>query len=407
MLRCYNLKSIIYSRSSILSVVKHSCLIFLITSFSNIAAQRTGLVFNTGLSATYSDNVLNNLNQESDVILSLTPQASFLSLIGKHKFAVSYKGVLAQYSDNSSLNYNEHRLAMGAILDHSQKFNSEFKLGFDKIIEEPGTTNAETNSLVDFIKFNNKRADAKFYYGKKNSIGQIMLGYRYIDREYDNVNQAFRDFSLHDFSATFFYRLAPRTRLLVALSSGDFNYGDLQLNNGLVFNQSSELKLYLAGIEWEASAKTKGTFRIGYQNKDFNDTRLNDISGLSYNLDLTWKPNTYTQIQATAARQTSESAQLNQGGFLSQSYSVSIIHKLLARTSLNAKLAIDDDDIVFSASNSNRNDKRNVVELGIKHSLKKWLNVELQYKYQEKSSNIELFNFDANNISLTFETVFK
>ena len=74
--------------------------------------------------------------------------------------------------------------------------------------------------------------------------------------------------------------------------------------------------------------------------------------------------------------------------------------KLISR----ANYILDNDEIV---SGTDRTDKRNTFKLGIKHSLRTWLNLKLAYKYQDKSSNIALFNFESNAIELSLETEFE
>jgi len=397
------LKNLTQISSILHKVVKHSPLLLLIAPMVNNAAERSGLLLNGTVSVEHTDNVLNNLNEISDTAFIIAPEIKYLGLVGKHKFLFNYDGKLANYSDNSDFNYNEHKLAVGARLDHSHKINSEFKLGFDKKIETPGSTNSSTQALTDFNQYQDKSALARLYYGQKNSIGQIVIGYKYNDLEYTNNQQEFRDYEQDQLSATFFYRIAPKTRLLFQATATEFTYNDQQLANGLLFNQSSEQKTYLAGVEWEATAKTTGLFKIGYQYKDFDDVRFSDISGLSYFLDMIWKPNTYTNIKLGASRQATESALLNESGFLSTSYSVDISHYIRPHTAITARVDIENDEI---ATSSNRTDKRNSIQIGINHSLREWLNIKLAYKYQEKTSDIELFNFESNIVQLSLETEF-
>lgn len=385
------------------NIVKHSYLLILTLPVITHAEDRAGLLLNGTITAEHTDNVLNNTNKVSDTAFIINPDVKYLGLVGKHKFLLSYNGKLTTYTKDSDLNYNEHKFALGAKLDHSNKINTEFKLGFDKITEEPGSTNSSTQSLTEFNQYQNKTAQAKLYYGQSTSTGQIVLGYKFNDREYTNNQQSYRDVEQNQFSATFFYRIAPKTRMLFQASTEEYSYEDQTFSNGFTFNQSSNNNLYLAGVEWEATAKSKGIFKIGYQNKDYDDARLNDISGLSYMLDMIWKPNTYTQIKLGALRQTTESAQLNEGGFLSTSYSLDVSHYIMARTAVTARFTIDNDEIVTGTS---RTDKRNSIKVGVNHSLRKWLNVKLAYKYQEKTSNIELFNFESNTIELSLETAF-
>ncbi|WP_441003655.1 outer membrane beta-barrel protein [Pseudocolwellia agarivorans] len=384
-------------------IVKHSYLLLLIPAISVNAEESSGLLLNGNLTVEHTDNVLNNLNEVSDTAIIVNPQFKYLSLVGKHKFQLIYDGNLVTYTKDSDLSYNDHKLGLSASLDHSHKLSSQFNIGFDKGIEQPGSTNTSTVGLTDFNQYKTKSAAAKLTYGKKSSIGQIVVGYKYDDRDFTNNQQDYRDFSLSQFNAVFYYRIAPKTRLLFQASTTQFHYDDLQISTDVIFNQSSIQNVYLTGVEWTASAKTSGVFKIGYQTKDYDDIRFNDISGLSYMIDGIWKPNTFTKIKLSAERQTTESALLNEGGFLSTSYSLDVAHSLTSLTKISAKYSIDKDEIV---SISNRTDDRNTLTLTLSHSLKKWLDIKLGYKYQEKKSNIDIFNFESNTLQLSIETKF-
>jgi len=119
---------------------------------------------------------------------------------------------------------------------------------------------------------------------------------------------------------------------------------------------------------------------------------------------LIWKPSVYTRVTFGTKRETSESAQLNEGAFVSTSYSLSASHNITKLTKVSAQYSLNNDDIV---SSTNRVDKRNVIKIEATHSLRKWLNISFNYKYQEKSSNIDQYNYDSNTIGISLKTFFK
>ena len=386
------------------NIMKYSYLLLLASPLVANSEERSGLLLNGGLSAVYTDNILNNSAELSDTAIIFTPNARYLSLVGKHQFSLNYDGNIAHYTKDSDLSYNEHSLSLDARLDHSHKLNTEFRIGFDKKIEEPGSTNTSTQDLLDYNQYKTKSALARLYYGQKSSIGQIVIDYDFAEYEYTNNNQSFRDLTRDKLGAIFYYRVAPKTRLIFQASATKYTYDDQLLASGLVFNQTSLRQLYTTGVEWNSTAKTTGIFRIGYQKQAFDDARFNDISGLSYNLNLIWKPSVYTRVTFGTKRETSESAQLNEGAFVSTSYSLNASHNITKLTKVSAQYSLNNDDIV---SSTNRVDKRNVIKVEATHSLRKWLNISFNYKYQEKSSNIDQYNYDSNTIGISLKTFFK
>jgi uncharacterized protein (PEP-CTERM system associated) len=121
-------------------------------------------------------------------------------------------------------------------------------------------------------------------------------------------------------------------------------------------------------------------------------------------LDMTWKPNTYSTIKLGASRMTQESSQQQTGAFITNSYTIDAKHDISPRTTFKAAYTFNADDIVTS---SNRTDKHHKLVLGIDYSLLTWLNIKLDYKYIERSSDIDIYNFKANIIALSLTTNFE
>lgn len=363
------------------------------------AEERQGLLLNAALIAEYDDNVLRKINATADNAMKLAPELQYLTHFGKHLFAINYDGEYALYNDNDKLNYDDHDISLFARLDHSLKINSEFKLSYKDEIEEPGSNNSTSLLIQQFNQTNQTQALAKFYYGTQQSIGQIVLRLDHNEYRYTNNLQGYRDVDRNRITGTFFYRIAPKTRLLFQASIGDYDY----IIKSQFPDQSSKETFYLVGVEWDITAKTSGTFKLGYQGKNFKQDVYNDITGLSYMLDMTWKPNTYSRIKIGASRMTQESSQLLTSAFITNSYTVDAEHEITPRTKLKAAYTYDNDDIVTIRS---RTDKRHNLVLGVDHSLLTWLNISLDYKFIERSSDFKIYEYKANVIALSLTTKF-
>jgi len=338
---------------------------------------RTGLLLNGAISLEHTDNILNKLETlaESDTAYSIKPSAQYLGLVGKHKFTFNYDGNLVQYAKDSELNYNEHKINALAQLQHSHRINTEFKISYDKQVEDPGSTNASTSSLEQFNEYTKKQLISKLFYGQYTSTGQIIIEYNYNDKKYTNNQQAFRDVDSNKIKGIFLYRIAPKTRLLFQIDIGKNTYNDQLNNNSIIFNLSNTQNSYLIGTEWEATAKTTGIFKIGHQKTSYDNQKLSDISGLSFELDMVWKPHAFTSITLGASRKAAESAQLNNQDFISTQYSLDIYHQLQPRTAIITKYIFNNYDI-----DNNRIDKRHTITTEVEHNLRKWLNVSKEHQ---------------------------
>lgn len=398
-------KIIALINKSVKTLVKNkTTLAFVITTSSLIspsvnAEERQGLLLNAAIEAQYDDNVLRKVEPTSDSSIQISPELQYLTHMGKHIFALDYQGEYSAFKDNTKLNYDNHDIALFARLDHSLKINSEFKLSYKDEVEEPGTNNSSSLLITEFNQTQKKLAIAKLYYGTQQSIGQLVLGMDHREYRYTNNLQGYRDVDRNRLTGTFFYRIAPKTRLLFQASLGDYDY----ITKSQFPDQSSKETFYLAGVEWDITAKTSGSFKLGYQGKNFDQKVYSDITGLSYILDMTWKPNTYSTIKIAASRMTQESSQLFTSAFVTNTYSVDAEHEITPRTKLKAAYAYDNDDIVTVR---NRTDKRHNIVLGVEHSLLTWLSIGLDYQFIERSSDFEIYEYQANIIGLSLTTTF-
>lgn len=363
------------------------------------AAERQGLLLNAKLTTEHDDNPLRNVNANADSAAKLAPQLQYLTSYSKHRLSVNYQGDYALYNDNDKLNYDNHQLTVLAKLEHSLKLSSEFKLTYQDEIEKPDSNNSTSLFITEFNHSQKKQATAKLYYGKQSSIGQLVFGLDHHQNRYTNNLQNYRDYDRNRISATFYYRIAPKIRLLLQATSANYDY---QVRNELA-SQSSKENFYLAGVQWHITAKTHGTFKLGYQDKKFTQDNYDDISGLSYALDMTWKPNTYSKVKIAASREVKESSQFLSSAFINNVYSIQGEHNITPRTKLTAGYSFDTADI---SSTLKRTDKRNNINLAIQHSLLNWLEIKLDYRLVARKSDISAYEFTANIIGLSLTTTF-
>jgi hypothetical protein len=377
----------------------NTLIVSMLLQSSAYAQERQGLILNTSLLILGDSNITRTAEASSDTATFFSPQLQFLSNVGRNIFVFDYRGDFAKYKNNSQYNYTDHDVNLSGIFDHSNRINSEFSFGYLYQIEEPGSNNAQTQLDNEFNKRNRKSARAKFFYGTAASIGQFVLGLDHGQQRYTNNQQGFRDVDQNKATGTFFYRMAPKTRLLLEAS--------VVKNDYVAVTQfaapNSDENSYLAGVEWEATAITSGTFKVGYQKRDFADARFNDIDGLSYFLDMAWQPNTYTTITIGAKRTTSESAEQNIGGFTTIGHSLGLQHAFSERTQLKANYTQDTSDFT---STQERTDRRKNITVGIAHSLRTWLDISLNYRHIARSSNDDIFVFSSDAVELSLSSNF-
>ena len=362
----------------------------LITPFS-VLSQEVGFAPSVEVNILQDNNIFRTADEISDNIATITPSLVYNVLYGKQAISAVYKGGYAFYADNSDLNYTDHNISVRALLDHSYSLSSEFKANYQYLIEQPGITNAVTSELSEFNQQSNTSFSAKVLFGANQSKGQIVASYAQRKLRYDNNAQQFRDYDNEKVTGTFYYRVAPKTRILLEASAADLDY-----KNTLTFDQSSKQKSYLAGVEWNATAITSSVFKIGYQDANYTNDLISDLSGLSYFLDMTWKPNTYSLVKIGASRAARESAEQSVGGFLSNEFNVGIDHEFTRKTNISVNYRY----IEFDFDNrQNRQDESQNISMTLKYQSKRWLQLQLGFELLKRVSSSQFFEFDARIIN--------
>lgn len=373
-----------------------TALIFMIPPTLSLAEKSPGFQWNVESQLRYDDNLYRTNEQfaESSTTFVIKPKLSWLSLYGKHLFDLTYQG------DYDRLQF-DHHLKAHALLDHSYRLNSEYTLGIDWDSDRPGKTNALSNSSSSLNRSRDIYSKGKIYYGHNDSQGQLQGQLVYHQQRYTNNNQEYRDHNRLGTTGIFYYRVAPKTRMLFEISFTNYDYLN---DDSFGKNQSSQEFRYLTGVTWEATSKTTGIFKIGYQEKNYDDNAFGDLSSLALMLDSTWKPNTYTTITLGAAQESRESAQESSNGYLRRRIKTGLEHNITPRTQLLIKAWYGNDqfDDAF-----NREDDRLDLQLSVKYSLLRWLYIGAEYQYEERNSNLNAYDFNANVYTLLIGTNFK
>ena len=366
-------------------------------STSNAEAQvseNQGFTVNTQLSLLRDSNVENNFNEAADNLLKFAPHISFSNIIGKHQFSATYAGTFTKYSELSEFDYDEHLATIGIVFDHSTKLSTEFALSYEDAVEQPGSTNGVSANA--FNQFNLSQISAAIFYGTRQSIGQFVVELDYNNIDFANTEQRFRNAEITNITGSYFYRIAPNTRLLIELVNANFDYSDTESSD----DQSSQQNTYSTGIEWTSSAQTTSIFRVGYQTRDFDNPAFSNANELAYSLDLIWQPKTYTQVTFGASRAGAESAIRGTADLIRTTYSIDLQHQLSSLLVFDSLIGFTQNDI------SIRTDTNTNFQLGLTYSVKHWLDVSLSYALENRQSNDSLSEYDSELIQLSFISTF-
>jgi len=365
---------------------------------NQLMAQEAGFLAVIDSRLTYDDNILRTADEfkQSDTSLVVAPELTIAGILGKQRFSATYNGEYAKYADNGDVDYTDHDMRLRANFDHSNRLTSRFDLQYQDKHEDFGDLNNVFNNLTEFNHYTDTGLSGRLIYGRQDSFGQLVLRLARNKRDYDNNNQEFRSYERDLAALEFYYRIAPRTRLLAEVIYQDYSYnpdaGFIDLDN--------KYTRYQAGIEWAFTNQLEGTVKVGYQDRIYKLDTLREINGLAYEASIDYSPNTFTKINLTARRESIDSSLDAAGGFLRTSYGASIEHGLTALIKLEAELGHTTDELVFSA---NRQDKRYHAKAGLKYSFLTWVDAGINYTYDQRNSSLDAADFTSNSINLTLK----
>ncbi len=343
-----------------------------------------------GIGAGRDDNVLlAHTNEKTSTVYFVSPGLKIDSRGPGFVFQTRLQAQAARYSESRDDDYVD--FLAGNQLDLALSRRSFLRLGFDYIrSHDPrGSTDRAVSSRPD--KYRLISPNATYAFGAPGAEGRVELYWSDGYKAYTN-NRAttfLSDRDTRDVGAAFYWRVMPKTYVLLDVRDTDVHY---RASTSLL---SSEERRYYAGVTWEATAATTGTFKVGRLQKDFDSGRRS-FSGGGWEGSVTWSPRTYSSFDFYTARTTNESTGL--GDFiLSDIYGVSWNHAWNSVLSTNVNLRRQRDEY----QGFNRTDESTTLGFKVGYKFRRWLTLGAEYTHTNRDSNQNFFEYDKNLYLLT------
>jgi len=356
-----------------------------------------------GLEVRYDDNIFQSSTGITSSIISIISPGLFVSAHpSKHRFEFLYEGDFARYSDSSPDNYDDHYLEAGAYLALGQRGSFDIVGSYDDAHDDRGTGLTEgfdpaINIPPEPDEYQLAKILGRFSFGSIASKGRLVLETGYRDLEYTNHldRTRFFDRSENHGEATFYFRVMPKTSLLLDARLTEIDYlNDRTLQPSL---NSKEYR-YLFGVTWDTTAKTTGTVKVGYVQKTFDESARGEFSDPSWEVDVRWSPRTYSHFDFQTARLPSETNGL--GDFIDNtSYSATWEHEWSDRikSRLGARYLEQD----YRGSTLNRKQELTEYSFSLSYEMRRWLSWTAGVEVNSRNSNIDRFEFDGNVYSIS------
>jgi len=339
----------------------------------------------------YDDNIYLSPNKRtSDQILVLTPALSLETIRGANRFALRLSTTIGQHQNNTADNYANTNLNGKADFDLNTRLRAGLSADFVDGVDPRGSTNNPLSDTPDHYRQTNGRAT--FSYGAQGARGRLDMELGQSRREYLNnrANTAANDRVVNDLGATFHWRIGPKATLLI---QGKHSIIDYTLPASTLGSVENAL---LAGAVWEATAKTKGTFKIGMTKKDFDDSARASASAINWSGEVRWSPRTYSHVDLSLNRAPAETSG-GVGDYIDRTNTgARWTHHWNNRFTTEASASYATDDYQGAARTDNTQN------YGFKATFKmrRWLNLGADYTHGTRSSSDTNFDYQRNAFML-------
>jgi hypothetical protein len=372
--------------------VGYTCLIIAGAANAAVAEDSTAPVMHMGGVEVYpgitalEKNDSNPFRQkigEAHNVTVLSPSVMFQGKRDADDYSLTYKADVGNFTKSGADNYLDHSLLGAASVALSSKatlsIKPEYKIGHD----DRGS-NYDPALGLSRNDWKSSGATGSVKYGSEESMGKIELTAGYTDKQYQN-NRAVTtslDKKLQDMGATFHYRVMPKTTMFLQVNNQKIAYKDpLAKANGTE-------NRYMIGATWDATAQTSGTFKLGQQQKKFDNGRPT-FSGAGWEGNIRWSPRDFARVDFIASNKTNDSPTLG-NYILSKSNGLDFSYDVTELTTVHLKAAKSSDDFVGNVGSVR---KDNLKSAGIKaeYKIRKWLIGGVEYSDDTRTST------DANS----------
>jgi hypothetical protein len=345
-----------------------------------------------GVGVGYNDNLTGVANDQiRSAFLVVSPRVRADVKTGANTYALTYSGNYGHYFSSSNNDFNDHAF----VATSSNQFTASADLNaaaFYLIKQDPpGSVDRAYTGTPD--RWHGAGAIATFGYGAPAAQGRLEFDLGYTDKRYQNNPETTdtSDVATWNGAARFFYRLAPKTRLLAEIRYTEYDYpvpSSPPLDN-------SEQR-YLLGATWDLTAATSGTVKLGYLTKKFKQEGVEGYTGLTAEASVRWLPLTYSTVEVLAQYAPSEST--GTGTFtIDTSVGAKWEHYWKSYFLTRALASYTKSDF----QGVTRTDHISRVGIGAYFDIRTWLRLGADFSYDRRNSTDSASDYSRNVILLT------
>jgi hypothetical protein len=300
-----------------------------------------------------------------------------------------YHADVPLYSNLPSSNTITQRLA-GRFIYNGNRVFGDLSDQFVRSYDIKGTGNVSDPVEVD--KYWSNLVDGSISYDTHNRF-RLMLDYSNFLLRYDDTANDFRDRIDNALAGYVFYQIQPKTALFA-----EYDFIDITHDRDSSFD-SREHNIF-GGIQWDITAKSKGTVKAGYGIKDFTNI---DTTSRNYIFEaqITHHLSSKNTLILKAYRQTDESDFEQTSFIITDSAKAEYLHRITARFTGAAGFAYtretyEGGDFTLDGVTQQRKDSVYDAILSLRYQFERRLQADIGYDYTRNDSNFSDFSYTSN-----------
>jgi hypothetical protein len=367
-----------------------------------------------GVAEMYTDNVFRTNSKRSDFFTTLAPgiQAQ-LPFASRHLFVADYRTNIQFYHRTPSNNVQD-QTATGRL-----QFNLASGLQLD-LQGEHKVSHDPRGSALDLLALEVNKWTTNGFTGRAEyqggTIGTVFTA-QSLRWNYLNNNQGpIRDRLSHYAGLRLVGRVMPNTSALVDFSVIQEIYDQNKNLDNTIYTVST-------GAKWEISGNTAGEVLVGYQFLKFSRAQVNQpgpllsqftrdqdsFSNLFVAGNLYWTPITDLTFTIQPFRTIQQTVVSGTTFFTATGVNLSAERNVTERVNLTANLGFEQDDFStpsgLAPATRPRSDTIKNIAVGLNYRAVQWIGVSLQYVFEDRNSNRQEFNYQANTVMLAVQAL--
>lgn len=356
------------------------------------------------LSVSDDDNVYlqSEATQEGSTITRLKPALGVEADLGQTKVRLGYMAEKGTYSADEDDNYTDQTISAGADFEMTSRHQLNLALMLKDAHDARGASTATIQGSgalnIDPDEYDETNMSADFIYGSESAFLNLTTGMKRYEKEYKNnfveASTQNRDHVKTTLSAQAAFDVSSATDVLLDLSTTKIEYN---APTDEAEEREGSLVKALVGATYDLSGKVTGSAKVGVSQRSFDKSDVDTDSALSWELNLTWNPRTYSTVTVYTAQSANETS--GPGNYIDSSYSMaSWEHDFSEYFSLTADVSLAKD--AYFNDEDDREDETLSYGLTGTYSPTKSLDVTANVKQADRSSNIDGLDYEQQVITL-------